>query len=50
METPVEKILPSSLALLIVGNVFSEDICEIWYLQWYSSRKDKSLSIIIFFC
>ena len=48
IETPVEKILPSSLALFIVVNVFLEDICEIWYLQWYSSSKDKSLSTIIF--
>ena len=36
IETPVEKILPSFLAFLIKATVFSDDICEIWYLQKYS--------------
>ena len=48
METPEEKILPSALAFLITETVFLEETCEMWYLQKYSSKKDKSLSTIIF--
>ena len=48
IETPVVKILPSFFAFLITEMVFLDDIWEIWYLQKYSSRKDKSLSTIIF--
>jgi len=33
IETPTVKILPSFLAFLITEIVFSDDICEMWYLH-----------------
>ena len=45
IETPVLKTLPSSLAFLIVDTVFLDDICEIWYLQKYSSNIPLHLHI-----
>ena len=48
IETPTENFRPFFLYFFITSTDFADDNSDIWYLHGYSSKRDKSLPIIIF--